>query len=280
MLRDAVDHVEDLTSRLRLDYRARQRGAVVVEGPEDELVVCRAFRIDSRDIFPAAGRVNVIRVAGTVLSEEWRGVVCLADRDFAPVPPELVAAQILVLYDGADLESMLFETSIMERFTLEWSTARKLAAAGGAAAVRLDILGELRPLAALRSANEQQRWGLDFSLVALMDVTDKATMTLLLPRVLGRLRAQRPDLANELRGAAEQTPPVCPDTGRVLVRGRDAMEMLAVGLRSRLGNLSRQQVADEFAARIVRSMVGAGDLDSTPFAARFTSARAARQTAA
>lgn len=129
-----IDHAEDLLSRLRLDRPARSRGTVVVEGPSDKTVLSRAFSVDPRAIFPVFGRINVLRVASALLVAPLAGVTCVADRDFEVAEAAWPAASFLVFYDEADVEAMLFQTQILERFLDAWSSAQKLSDFGGAAA--------------------------------------------------------------------------------------------------------------------------------------------------
>src|SRR4051794_20513108 len=110
-----LDQVTDLLDRLRLDSTARERGAVVVEGPTDANVLGTIAPAEDLLFFPAGGRNNVLRIADHLAQAYLHGVVCVADADFDGVV-ELRADQwFLVFYDNADLEAICYHSQALER---------------------------------------------------------------------------------------------------------------------------------------------------------------------
>ena len=157
-LKTSVDPVGDLISRLRLDRSARARGAVVVEGPSDEDVYARAFGIDKRIIFPAAGRPNVLGVVRSLGNQPLPGVTCVADRDFDDAASQFADLGFAVFSDNADMDSMLFASEVLDRVVGIWGSRAKLKRAGGMACLRSRIAHCILPLSALRAANVVERW--------------------------------------------------------------------------------------------------------------------------
>ena len=252
-----------------MDRAARAKGALVVEGPTDQAVLSRAFSIDPRVIFPADGRPNVLRVTESLLADKLAGVVSIVDRDFDFVPEHWEGARLLVLYDDADLEAMIFNTFVFDRFANEWASNDKLAALGGPRELRRLVYLALTPIAALRSANAREGWGLVFDELDLSRVIDKRSLVLNVTKLAARLSsgARGPGM-QVLQEEAQSEGPACPVTGRTLVCGHDALEVLGIALRNLAGSLSHQQTANAFVERVMRSMVGPGDLDGTEFANR------------
>jgi hypothetical protein len=274
-IQTSVDHVTDVLSRLRMDRAARLRGAVVVEGPSDQDALSRAFAIDKNDIFPVAGRANVLRVASELLTAPLPGITCVADRDFDADTHNWGRAAFLVFYDDADLEAMLIHTDVLSRFLELWASAPKLAKFGGVDAVRRQLGDTLAPLSALRAASAAKGWGLEFKSLPLQKLVDLHTLNLALDRLLRRLATSSGRSEPELRVAAEASPPTCPHTRRPLISGKDATSILDVALRNAIGNLSKQQVDGGFSRRNIHLGLGAGDLVATQFQTRLSAARRA-----
>jgi hypothetical protein len=258
-------------SRLRLDRTTRARGAVVIEGPTDAVVLSRAYGLDERRFFRAGGRGNVIRCAEFAVAQRLGGVVCVADRDYEPAEEGYPECDMLVFYDHADLEAMLVNTDVLTRFVAEWASQKKLEAVGGSEGVRGVLYECMRPLAALRSMNERNGLRLRFDELPLHDVIEKQAVRLKMQAVVLRLAASGDCSVERLQAATEGDVPRCPHTNGLLVKGRDLLAALEVALRQRVGSLSKQQVKDRFAERSMRAMVGRDDLTG-PFGERFLEA--------
>jgi hypothetical protein len=269
----SIDHVTDLVSRLRMDRAARLRGVIVVEGPSDKDVLSRALTINKRDIFPVGGRTNVLLVASALLATPLPGVTCVADRDFDPSEDDWDDANFIVFYDDADLEAMLIQTEVLDRFLDFWASSEKLGNFGGVDAVRRRLGDTLAPLSSLRAANAAQGWGLEFDSLPLQKLVNLETLEIALDRLLRRLASGSGRSERGLRMAAEAEPPKCPHTGRPLISGKDATGMLDVALRKAIGSLSMQQISDGLTRRGIQLGVGAGDLATTQFQTRFHVAR-------
>lgn len=277
-LQAAVDPVADLVSRLRLDHAARARGVVVVEGPSDRDVYARAFGIDKRRIFAAAGRVNVLRVARTLTDRPLRGVTCVADRDFDDAASEFSDSEFVVFSDNADMDMMLFACSVLDRVVEAWGTRAKLKKAGGPASLRTRVVRCVAPLSSLRAANVLERWGLAFKDLSVVDLVDRDCLELNVRSVAAKL-ANASVSRRELEARSAADFPICPATGMPLTSGRDAASATDAALRKLVGNLSHQQVKDGVVARSLRLAVGRGDLSGSGFAERFESALAAAEEA-
>lgn len=259
-------------SRLRLDYAARKRGAVVTEGPSDDTILSSVLGLDRRTLFAAGGRANVLRCAESLGNRALDGVVCVADRDFDMEETDWADTWWLVFYDDADVEAMLIESESLTRFLAEWASKRKLEKIGDTNDVRTLLRERATPMSALRSVNARDKIGIPIDSVELADIVDKKIGEIKIPSLIGRLVAGSSISHDQLKNALEDECPVCPHTSQPLARGRDLMGILTALLRHILGSLSKQQVAGGFVERSMRLAAQEGDFDGTPFKSRFEAA--------
>lgn len=270
-LKTSVDPVGDLTSRLRLDRSARARGAVVVEGPSDEDVYARVFGMDKRNIFPAAGRPNVLGVVRSLGDQPMPGVTCVADRDFDDAASEFADLGFVVFSDNADMDSMLFASEVLDRVVGTWGSRAKLKRVGGMACLRSRVAHCISPLSALRAANVVEHWGVKFSGIKLIDLIEQDHLELKTASLAAKL-ANAQVSRQQLEVSSTADPPICPMTGAPLMSGKDLATAVDTALRKLVGNLSHQQVKDGLALRSLRLGVGYCDLAGTRFAERFDAA--------
>jgi hypothetical protein len=271
-LRD-IDPIDDLLSRLRLDHTARRAGALIVEGPTDQRLLAEVLARDPRGLFPVGGRNNVLECARRIAAKPMCGVVCVADRDFDEDEGNWPNAALVVFFDEADLEAMLFASPALGRLLGEFASDDKLQAEGGVAAVRARARDAVREVSAARSVNAQHRLGLCFADVDLRDYIEKKHVTIKMGSLMGRLCAQRPKDRPKIEAEmSSHTPHRCPHTGNELARGRDLLDIIDMLLRATIGNMKHQQLADDFVERMLRLTARSADLASAPFLARLSQA--------
>jgi hypothetical protein len=249
-----------------------------VEGPSDGDVYARAFGIDRRRVFPAAGRVNVLRVARTLTDRPLRGVACVADRDFDDAASEFSDSEFVVFSDNADMDMMLFTCAVLDRVVEVWGTRAKLKKVGGPASLRMRVVQCVAPLSSLRAANVVERWGVAFKDLSVVDLIHRDRLELNVRSVAAKL-ANASVSRRELEARSAADPPICPSTGMPLTSGKDAASATDAALRKLVGNLSHQQVKNGIVARSLRLAVGPGDLSGTGFAERFELALATAEEA-
>jgi hypothetical protein len=270
-LRD-VDPVEDLLARLRLDRNARSRGAVIVEGPSDERILDSALPIDRRALFGIGGRSNLLRCVAALDEQPMDGVLCVGDRDFDLDESDYPNAWWFVLYDDADIEAMLVDAEPLVRFLGTWASDEKVQQLGGPEGVRTMLKERTLPLSILRTVNARDRLGIPLNSVDIKGAMVRKTGTLKRESLIGRVLAVDGVTRAEVESFLAEAPRRSPFTGAPLARGRDLMAVLAVLLRSVLASLGQQQVEPQFVENSLSLAVREGDLDDTPFKARFDDA--------
>lgn len=271
MLGDDLRQADRLADRIRLHRQLDPRPTVVVEGTTDERFVDRVIPREA-SLFSAGTRDEVIRAARDISAVGLDRVACVLDRDFddALAAAESDATLPLVPYDDADLEAMLWWTPILEDIVAEVGSREKLIRFGGIDTLRETSLATVQPLQRLRRASALHQWGLAFDRLDLRRRINAKTLTLGTQSLCDAL--WHADLGigkNDLYEAASDFPEaVCPTTGRQLVRGRDAIAVVGVALRRRVGNLSYAGAEAERIAEIMRLRASDGDLAGTAWRTR------------
>ena len=268
-----IDHVRDLLDRLRLDRRARARGAVIVEGTTDVLGLADLLDALGAAPFVVKGRVNVLRAATRLESEYLPGVVCVADTDFDDTASQCANQWFLVFTDNADLEAMLFWTPALDRLLSTWASEPKLTQTGGPSSLRELIAAALAPLTNLRSENTLRGLGFNFKALDLDEMLDQSDLSLkmakLRPKLTPKFLTEHDFEEIIARPALE-----CPLSKAPKVHGGDALLAVDVALRKLIGSLSKQQVKGGFAERSLILAARATDLRDTPFGGRLLDALA------
>jgi hypothetical protein len=150
-----LDRVED---RIRLQRQGDQRPVLVIEGPDDELVLRTHF--PESVMFVAAGRKNVIAAALALKSWGVRNVLSLVDLDYLGKPPKPVKT-----YTGRDLEGMLVSLGGLHEMLEFQGSGTKIALVGGVDEMVGLVKSDAAFLSCLRAVNAQNNLGLPFDSV-------------------------------------------------------------------------------------------------------------------
>lgn len=164
----ATDRVED---RIRLHRQGDQRPLLVVEGPDDELVLRSHFQ--DVTFFPAGGRANAITASIALTRWKFRDFVVIVDTDYLGPPPKPVR-----VYSGRDLEAMLVELGALEIVIESLGSREKVSRVGGAAALVYLLVKEAEFLSRLRAVNAKDGLGLPFDSVDVAKKMDQTTLKL------------------------------------------------------------------------------------------------------
>lgn len=246
------DRVHD---RVRLHRQVASGPILLVEGVSDQRFCRRVFASEDIEIFIVGTRSGVVEVADQLARAHVHCVVGLVDRDFDDVVDRAIANGVpLIPYDGADLEGMLLDTEAFSQLLQEFGSAEKVASYGGVEAVRQTVMSLVEPLARLRAANAQKNWGLVFDavdLAAKLKVSDPKFQEMAFCDALlsssPKSVCGRQDLLSVWREKHRATA----GNGVVLIRGRDALAVLGVLLRRKIGSLTRDQAqADHLAGSL------------------------------
>ena len=250
-----LQRFDNLADRIRLHRQADDRPVIVGEGEADRRFLERVLTGETASYFLAGTRNTVVEVSGRAATLKVDRIACVVDRDFDDMIAESETGGVpLVVYDNADLESMLWFSPLLDDVVEELGSSGKLKALGGIDNVRQVVLDAIRPLQRLRRANAVYRWGLPFDTLDIRRKMSITTLTISPQRLCDSLwRAELGVEKRELYEAASSFPEAtCPATGQPLVRGRDALAALGVVLRRAAGNLTFQDAQSDRLAEIVR----------------------------
>ncbi len=258
----AYDRVAD---RIRLHRQVDASPVIIGEGDADRRFVNRVVP-ERYDFFIAGTRDRVLEAGRQVVRLGIDRVACVVDRDFdGSVAAAESEALPIAAYDNADLEAMLWGTSVLDDVIQEVGSRQKVNAFGGTAAVKQAAVEAVLPLQRLRRANAVHGWGLRFDS---LDLRRKISMTTLDIRIESLCDALwNADLGvhkSRLYEAAASYPEaICPVTGQQLVRGRDALASLGVLMRRAVGNLKFHEAHSDRLSEAVRLRATESTLAST-----------------
>lgn len=244
---------DSIRDRVKLHRQVDSRLIVLQEGKPDRRVLRRLIPVEHH-IFPVGNRDNVIRTTERLVDDDLGPVVAVVDRDFDDVVASAVSRGIPVIaYDGADLESMLWETVAYEEVLLELGNEAKVRALGGPDALKKIIDGALLPLERLRAANAREGLGINFDQLDLRRRFRSGSLEMMIPGLCDALRRERLGISrSQLISYAETYPlSLCPVTGVPLIRGKDRLTTLGVALRRQIGSLPHTRADQESIAHVL-----------------------------
>lgn len=239
-----LDRVED---RLRQHRQVEASPLVLVEGPSDVLLLKQ--HISPNLIFAADGKCNALRAASALQDWGLRGVRVVVDADFDEAASVHYPPGVF-FYEKRDLEGMLISLGVLGVVLEHQGSAAKIRKAGGATALVEQLLQTAMLVAEIRWASARGSWGLRFDSVDLSSKVDRRTLRLDLNRYAAAL-VQASDTAasiDDVLGAV---------SGGNLdgrgPRGRDAVALAGLALRSKVGSLPVAAAGEEVLSGQVRS---------------------------
>jgi hypothetical protein len=252
----SIREFDSLPDRIRLHRQADRRGIVVVEGLSDERFVQRITR-GRWALFCAGTRNVVISAVKETLALRVDRVAGLVDQDFDKVASTARAHGLPIFwFDNADLEAFLFIGSALNSLVGELSSERKLSTYGGVLAIRKQAITVALEVAALRAVNSEKRLGLPFDNVDLSKKIDHNTLALKRTSYCQALvAADYVEVQHESLREAIETRLECDspeDTGMAFFSGKDALVVVGVALKSKIGSCDSGVTKVEHLARVLR----------------------------
>lgn len=245
----ALDRVED---RLRQHRQVVKEPFVIVEGPDDKLVLRE--HIQDSTIFPAGGRVNVLRAARTLADWGIHAVIGVIDLDFDE-PADLKEVENLIYpYTQRDLEGMLISLGVLATVIEHLGSAKKLEAYGGPNLLVQRLIEEVGPVTKLRHLNARKGWSLAFDQVKLSDKLVQATLKLKFDSYCAALwqasdcEVGQASLVSAVEGELVD---VALDP-----RGKDVLDAVGVALRRVVGSLQAAAATGELLTKHLHCSAG------------------------
>ena len=242
---------DSLSDRVRMHVRASDECFIIVEGPDDELVLKHHLR--NVQFFPAAGKPNAIVAARELLRLGISDFACVTDADFDDLSTYADIEDVHYPYEGADLEAMLIGFGVLSLVLEHQGSTVKLEALGGAGSFVDDLVRRTSPISRLRAESARNHWGIAFDRVDLQRYLRQDTLELKVPEYC--LALHRESLAAVRESDGDEDPIPHPDViresckdsgaapGAVSFRGKDVIVFASTALRRMAGSL-RQGAAD------------------------------------
>lgn len=238
------DRVED---RLRQHRQVEVSPIILVEGPTDILLLKQ--HISPNLIFVADGKGNALRAVNALHNWGISGVRAVVDADFDEASSVQYPPGVL-FYEKRDLEGMLISFGVLGIVLEHQGSAAKIRKAGGATDLVERLIQAAMAVAEIRWANARESWGLRFDSVDLSSKVDRRTLRLNLNGYVAALVQASDTIASidDVLGAV---------SGGNLdgrgPRGRDAVAIAGVALRSKVGSLPVAAVGEEVLSGQLRS---------------------------
>lgn len=220
--------------RTRLHMQGTADRVLMVEGVADATVLREV--LPNYAIVIAGKRENVLRAAEELLDAGQKRFVAVIDRDFEPVPEGGDWDEVLLPYEGRDLECMLVELGGLARLILFKGVDSRIAKAGGLDELVKRCKLAVEPVTHLRSHARTHGLSLAFDQVPIegkIQAEDLAFKRV--PYCMALAAASDTDLT--VQDVAQIVSGATGDPGPP--RGKDVVAVAAVALRKMAGDLPK-----------------------------------------
>ncbi len=245
-------YATEIATEIRLTRSQHSGSFLVVEGRDDRLFmegfICRA----ACRIMVVQGKQNVCEVVRILDNDNFDGVLGLVEADFDRIEGVPARGPNIVMPEYHDLETMLLCSQALDRILVEFGSQDKIDDFGENV---LDaLISRALPAGYLRLHSARNSLNLRFDGMAYSAWVDRASFEARTDRLINEAknRSQRQNLSsNALETAIRQLE----NAGfhpREVCNGADLIEILSIGLRSKLGNKSPSEVRADILRRSLR----------------------------
>ena len=242
----------EIANEIRLTRSQHSGSFLVVEGRDDRLFMRNFTDRAACNIVVAEGKENVCKVIRILDDDNFTRVLSLVDADFDRVESIPSRGPNILMPEYHDLETMLLCSPALDRILIEFGSQTKLETFGED--VLDGLISRALPLGYLRLYSMRNELGLTFDGLNYSAWIDRASFHVHATRLINEVknRSQRHDLSsNDLEVAIQEIKEADHDT-REICTGTDLIEILSIGLRSKLGSNSTSVVNAEILRRSLR----------------------------
>lgn len=154
-----------LAAEVRMERQKHKGSFLLLEGATDVKRFERFIDEGKCSFVNCFGKPNVKGAVDQLYDDGFSGAVGMVDADFDRLLNLVTQHEGLIWSDGHDFDLDTAITTVFERYLGEVADPAKVAASGGPRAFLAGLLSALKPLSALRFANEKH--GLGYSLTQL-----------------------------------------------------------------------------------------------------------------
>lgn len=238
----SLKHQDNPFGRILMHMKGAPVSVVLTEGVDDKDVL-KVF-IPEVDIFPLAGRVNVLKARDYLIDKGGRNFVCVYDRDFDMLTVSMPGDGPDYPYEESDMESHLLMTDLLSRMVEKSGVPERIQAAGGMGEVLNSLLEKAKAVGRVRARSQELSWGINFDNVPMERCFDLKDMQfdaekfalLCVQNASGSPKVSAAEVARELSSR---------NGSGGAFRGKDFILILSLSLRKYLGSSNKSRVAVE-----------------------------------
>lgn len=228
-------------NEIRMKRSQHMGSFLLVEGRDDRLFM-EPFIGSACKIEVAQGKDNVCAVIEILEHDNFRRALGMVDADFDRIEGKQDRGLNIVMPEGHDLETMLILSPALDRILVEFGSSEKLEVFPED--VRKALFARALPLGRLRLYSFQHHLDLKFHGMNYAKWIDRKSFQPSIPKLIRTVRdhSQRHDLPEHSLEAGIREMANAGYHPREICNGTDLIEILAIGLRGRLGNNSATAV--------------------------------------
>lgn len=227
--------VGDVVAELLMSRSAFQGSLLILEGDSDSKFFSRRIAKQSCQIVIAGGKITVIGAIIRIYQIGQAGILGVIDDDYDSQRGIPVPSPHIVRTDSRDIETMLIRSCALEVVLNEFGDQAKITAfeLAESATVREALVLRSLIFGKLRLLNEQNQWNFEFGSLSPWRFADVESWKIDEVAVIEFVSAALGKTKEALSGALAALDVADPF---VVLHGRDTANILAIGLRSRLGS--------------------------------------------
>lgn len=225
----------DVISEILMSRTAFDGSFLVVEGDSDSKLFSRYMTNNHSQIVIAGGKTTVCGAILGVYDKGMIGILGVIDNDYDSLCGIPIPSPHIVRTDSRDIESLLLKSAALELVINEFGAREKIVAfeASEGMTVREALVKRALIFGKLRLLNKQNNWNLNFNNLRVWRFGDVHTWTIDESKVIS-------DVSRQLKiSSAALSQSLCAISVHdpfVILHGRDTADILAMGLKNKLGN--------------------------------------------
>jgi hypothetical protein len=156
-----ASHVDGhiLARQVRMERQNHKGSFLLLEGKTDKLRLRRFINEKDCSVVPCFGKKPLMEAIEILYEDGFAGALGLVDADFDRLLSKYQKHEGLIWSDTHDFDLDIARTSVLDRYLSEVADEEKISMLGGPQALFTKILELLRPLSAMRFANEKHSLG-------------------------------------------------------------------------------------------------------------------------
>jgi hypothetical protein len=252
-----------IAADVRMQRQVHKGSFLLIEGTTDYKRLRKIIDEGRCCIIICFGKENVVGAVDALTDDGTPGILGLVDADFDRILNRLPVADNLIVSQAHDYDLDIMMTNALDRYFFEVADEAKLKAASsvGARSVFVGVLESLRPLSALRYANERDQLGYRLTDLDIADFFDGTTIDVVrLVEACSWGRFGDPASKQKIAATIARYARLNLDLYQI-TSGHDACAAVGIALRVVIGRRKKEQTSRSEIEMHMRLAIDRGDLD-------------------